>query len=609
MKPIRYYLFFLFLLVCFSGRSQNMLMRLAAHHSKQKNYADAVEIYKKVLEKYTNHPQATIQLAEAYRKMNQEEEAIKWYKIAVSLEEAPSITKLRYAQLLQKTNQCAIAKIWYERFADENPDDNRGQYLRRACDYTEELKNKNDGVYVISELWFNSDADDFSPSFYEDGLIFTSDRPLETLSQRSAAWDDRPFLNLFKVKIAPLDTAALTSCTYMHTKPIVLEEPLNSKFHEGSAVFSPDGKEVFITRSQIAEEGFTPKGSDRLSLYHAKKLLDRWTIPEPVSFNGDNFSIAHPALSPDGRYLYFASDLSPNRDDMDLYRVQRYGNGTRWGEIENLGDFINTEGNEAFPTFDAAGRLFFASDGQIGLGGLDIYAAEELEEGIWSIPENMGAPINSTADDFGIIFSQEGTCGYFTSNRQNKNKGDNIYSFSKTTANMQVLVYDDRTNEPLKGVQVRDSCTQNVFFTNTQGKVVFDMPLERCCTFFAALDGYDKNNIEGCTNRLSSGDQTFIEIPLRQQLTFELTGIVFNQHTGLPLDQANVYLTDECTAHTQTTRTDASGRFTFALQENCCYFIQTTHKDFESKVQEGYCTKMEESKVFVTKVYLENGKK
>lgn len=606
MKPIRHYLLFLFLLLCFSGQAQSILMRLAEHHSKQKNYADAVEIYKKVLDKYTNHPQATIELADAYRKMNNREEAIKWYKIAVSLEEAPSIAKLHYAQLLQKNNQCTIAKIWYERFADENPDDNRGQYLRRACDYTKELENKNDGIYVISELWFNSDADEFSPAFYEDGIIFSSDRPLEILSQRSAAWDDRPFLNLFKVKIIPLDTSALTFCNYMHTNPLLLNEPLNSKFHEGSTVFSADEQEVFITRSKITEEGFTPKGSNQLSLYHAKRLLNKWTTPEPVSLNDEEFSIAHPALSPDGRYLYFASDKLTDRDDMDLYRVPRHG--VRWGDIENLGDFINTEGNEAFPTFDAAGRLFFASDGQIGLGGLDIYAAEELEEGVWSIPENMGAPINSTADDFGIIFSTEGTCGYFTSNRQNEKKGDNIYSFSKTTANMQVLVYDDRTNEPLKGVQVRDSCTQNVFFTNTQGKVVFDMPLERCCTFFASFEGYDKNSLEGCTNKLSSGDQTFIEIPLRQQLTFELTGIVFDQHTGLPLDESNVYLTDDCTTYTKTAKTDASGRFTFTLQENCCYYIQTTHKDFESKVQEGYCTKMEESKVFVTKVYLE-GKK
>ncbi|MEL6944642.1 MAG: hypothetical protein AAFO82_18450, partial [Bacteroidota bacterium] len=497
----------------------------------------------------------------------------------------------------QKNGKCGLAKKWYSRYAEEKPDDMRGQLLKRSCDYQEELMTKNAAFYEVRRLWFNSTGDDFSPIFYQDGLAFTSDRQNDQFTRRSVGWNDRPFFDIFTLRMAPSDVNISTVCNYIYTKPKSFEEPINSKFHEGSVVFSADEQEVFITKSGIIEDGFTTKGTNYLQLYYSRIVRGEWTIPELLPFNGEQYSIAHPALSPDGKYLYFASDMPGSYGGMDLYRVERIQN--RWGEIINLGQLINTEGNEVFPTCDHAGRLFFASDGQIGLGGLDIYFTEEIQFSSWSIPENMGYPINTISDDFGIIFNNEGTCGYFSSNRAGGTGGDDIYNFVKQSASMQVLVYDERTGMPITSAVVEDVCGKQSFATNANGKIVFDMPLGRCCEFKANILGYHPNSSEGCTTNLSPGEEVFVQIPLRSELVFNIIGTVFDEYSGLPISDTRIELESDCGENPIiSTTTDATGRFNFSLKEDCCYYIRATHDRYQTRIREGLCTKMEYSKKF-----------
>ncbi|MEM9847289.1 MAG: tetratricopeptide repeat protein [Bacteroidota bacterium] len=594
-----------FTLLSGTASAQILLLKIAQNHMRQMRYNDAIEVYEKILDKNGNNGTAIANLAEAYRKVNNSQSAERFYERLMNLPQVRSVDKLYYAQMLQKNGKCHIAKIWYKKYVLDVPDDVRGQLLLRACDYQQELLTKNQDSYEVRHLWFNSSGDDFSPIFFADGLMFTSDRRDESqLTKRSVGGDDRPFLDLYQLRMAPADPDISTKCNYLYTEPKPFDEPINSKFHEGSSVFSADEEEVFITRSGIVEEGFLPKGSNYLQLFYSRKVRNAWTIPELLPFNGKQYSIAHPALSNDGKYLYFASDMPGGYGGMDIYRVERIQN--RWGDLINLGEQINTEGNEMFPTCDATGRLYFASDSQIGLGGLDVYFTEELENQTWSIPENLGAPINSIADDFGIIFNSEGTCGYFTSSRKGGAGGDDIYSFVKRTASMQVLVYDARTGEPLNASLVEDTCTQQVLVTNASGKIVFDMPLNRCCTFKASTAAYESNMAEGCTHELTPGEQVFVEIPLKEKLKFNLTGIVFDQYTGLPLNNSTVYLLSECQEEQiRPIVTDASGRFAFSLKEKCCYSVQATHESYDGKIQEGYCTALEESKDFIAKLYLD----
>ncbi|MEM8523718.1 MAG: tetratricopeptide repeat protein [Bacteroidota bacterium] len=583
--------------------AQNLLLRIADNHAQQLRYADAVALYEKVLERYPENADAKIGLADAYHKMNDTQNAEYWYSQVVSLPDIASKYKLHYAQMLQKNGKCGLAKQWYQNYSREQPDDMRGQLLKRSCDYQEELMTKNAAFYEVRRLWFNSTGDDFSPIFYRDGLAFTSDRRNDQFTRRSVGWNDRPFFDIFTLRMAPSDINVSTVCNYIYTKPKALAEPLNSKFHEGSVVFSANEQEVFITKSGIVEDGFTTKGTNYLQLYYSRIVRGEWTIPELLPFNGEQFSIAHPAISPDGKYLYFSSDMPGGYGGMDLYRVERIQN--RWGEIINLGQLINTEGNEVFPTCDQSGRLFFASDGQIGLGGLDIYFTEEIQRDSWSIPENMGYPINTISDDFGIIFNNEGTCGYFSSNRAGGTGGDDIYNFVKQSASMQVLVYDERTGEPLTSATVEDICNKQTFLTNANGKIVFDMPLGRCCEFKADLLGYYPNAAEGCTRNLNAGEEVYVEIPMRSQLVFSIIGTVFDEYSGLPISNTKLELVSNCEASpTISTITDASGRFVFPLKEDCCYSIRAVHNLYENRIREGWCTDLEESKDFVEKIFL-----
>ncbi|MEM9887148.1 MAG: tetratricopeptide repeat protein [Bacteroidota bacterium] len=605
MKYLKIKLILLLVLMEGIVAAQGLMMRIANKHMRQMRYDDAIEIYEKVLEKNSNNGVAIANLAEAYRKTNNFQKAEIHYQKLMFLPEVRSVDRLYYAQVLQKNAKCHIAKRWYKKYMLDVPDDIRGQLLARTCDYQQELLNKNKGVYEVHCLWFNSISDDFSPVFFSDGLVFTSDREHEgQIAKRSVAENNRPFLNLYRSRMAPSDNDISTTCNYVHTEPVLVESPINSKFHEGSSVFTADEQEMFITKSGVVEEGFMPKGSSHLQLFYSRKMRGRWTIPEPLSFNGAQYSIAHPALSADGKYLYFSSNMPGGYGGMDLYRVERIEN--RWGDLINLGPQVNTEGNEVFPTCDRTGRIYFSSDSQIGLGGLDIYFSEELEKDEWSVPENLGHPINSIGDDFGIIFNNEGTCGYFTSNRKSGKGGDDIYSFVKRTASVQVLVYDARTGVPINASIVEDTCTQQKFRTNANGKIVFDMPLNRCCTFKASMPNYHSNVAEGCTNALTPGEEVFVEIPLKEKLIFNLTGIVFDQYTGLPINNSTVYLLSECgVGQTRPLVTDASGRFTFSLKEQCCYAIQATHEDYYGKILKGYCTRSEQSKDFITKLYLE----
>jgi len=583
--------------------AQNILLKVADKHMEQLRYADAAELYEVILEKNPEALSAKANIAKAYRRMCNFKSAEYWYGQLVLSPEVKSIEKLHYAQVLQRNGKCPLAERWFEKYRQEKPDDVRGQLLARSCEYKKELMTKNADIYEVKQLWFNSSGDDFSPTFFADGLIFSSEREEGQFTRRSAGWDERPFLNLYKVRMVASDQNISTTCNFVYTEPLALNSSLNTRFHEGSTVFSSDEEEVFITKSDIVEENLTIKSTQFSKLFHARKLRGEWTEPELLPFNGKQYSVAHPALSPDGKYLYFASDMPGGYGGMDIYRVERVEN--RWGALMNLGPNINTEGNEVFPTCDDAGRLFFASNGQIGLGGLDVYSTEETAIGQWAIPENLGYPINSIADDFGIIFNNEGTCGYFTSNRVGGTGGDDVYSFVKQTASMQVLVYDDRTLLPLTTALVEDTCSNQVFMTNAKGKVIFDMPLDRCCTFTAAIEGYEIGSVEGCTEFLTPGEQVYVEIPLKRKLNFSVTGIVFDQYTGLPLNNSTVNLLSDCDKETPfSITTDASGRFTFSLKEQCCYSIQASHEQYRGTTQEDYCTNLNDSKEFISKVYL-----
>lgn len=591
----------IFLLVASATMAQTVLMRLAQNYMDNQEYEAAIEVYQKVLEK-NDELEAKINIATAYRQLQDFKSAEHWYLQIVQEQGIEPIHYLHYAQILQRNSKCGIAKRWFERYAETVPDDTRGQYLTRACDYQEELLTKNQALYQVQKVWFNSAMSDFSPTFYNNGLLFTSNAYEDPIAKRAASGDKQPFLRLFYLQMAPSDSddAISTTCNYVYGQPLPFESMINSKYHDATATFSKNEQEIFFTRSGVEEA--SGLGTQTLQIFHAKKIRGEWTTPELLPFNGISYSAAHPTLSPKDDYLFFASDMPGGFGGMDLYRVERVGN--RWGQPINLGRAVNTEGNEVFPNCDSKGRLFFASDGHIGLGGLDIFVAEEQEDGRFGLPDNLGNPINSLDDDFGIIFNNEGTCGYFASNRQGGKGSDDIYAFVKQAATLQITVYDSRTKLPLPAATVEDACTNTAFKTNSTGNVVKDMLLNRCCSFTASSDGYEPNLMEACTNDLTPGASLELAIFLKKQLKFTIEGTTFDEYTGLPISNAKIIFKNKCANTEENYSTNAFGRYTFSLSEDCCYELIITHPSYSNSVVAEYCTKgLSESRIFLGNAY------
>ncbi len=586
----------LMFLVVAVASAQTAKLKRAKHLMDNLEYQSAIHLYNQILEK-NDVAEAKINLAECYRKIDDTENAEFWYAQVVRLPEAQPIHKLYYAQALQANGKCEDAREWFRQYREAVPDDIRGKFLAEACDQKEELMTKNAGIYEVKHLDFNSNLDDFSPAFYKGGLLFASERDKGTAVKRVHTWTGHPFNELYYIEVKEKKKGDQI-CNFEYGTPTKFSKNINTKYHEAAVAVTKDGNRIYFTRNNYnGKRGASDDGITKLKIYTATGGDGQWGKVEELNFNSDEYSCAHPTLDSESKKMYFASDMPGGFGGMDLYVVERQGG--QWGPPINLGPRVNTEGNEIFPYF-SNGKLYFASDGHTGLGGLDIYVMEQQDGGEWSLPENLGAPINSSEDDFGLIINEEGTCGYFSSDRKGGNGGDDIYSFRKIASPVHIFVYDADTGEGIEGAKVVNSCTGETLETNAEGKLQVDMKLNMCCTFDASKDEYEPNSKEGCTKNIKMGEPVFVEIPLEKAKVFAIEGVVFDQSTGLPLQGATVRLITDCDkGEAQTITTDNTGKYHFDLKKDCCYTVKAEKTDYLASSSDEVCTKgLKESKTF-----------
>ena len=565
--------------LCASGvaLAQGARLDRAARMMDNLNYSGAIEQYTQILES-TDVAEAKIRLAEAYRKVNDAANAEYWYGQVVRLPESTSLDKLYYGQALQQNGKCDQAKEWYGLYIQEQPDDLRGQYLARACDYDEELRTKNLGTYEVQTLGFNSGLDDFGAAPYQNGLVFASDRGQGVAVKRDHAWTGNPFLELYYVEARQTDEDDPLSTVYGRADKF--SDKFNSKFHDAAVSFSDDAKTMFFTRNNF-KDGKLGKSDDdivKLKVFYAEKDgEDGWGDLQGLPFNSDEYSVAHPALSPSGARLYFASDMPGGFGGMDVYYSEK-DNG-RWGPPINLGPVVNTEGNEAFPFVDKTGRVYFASNGHIGLGGLDLYFTTEKAPTDWAQPENLGAPMNSTYDDFAITVKDDGDFGYFSSNRTGGQGRDDIYSFTRSGVPVEVLVIDAQTRLPIEGATVLNGCSAATSVTDVNGIAATDMGEDQECEFTASAERYEDATREASTINLTDS-KLVVEIPLEPLREYSIEGFAFDESTGEPLEGAKITLTSNCTEETEELLTDATGRYSFELTTGCCYSVRGSKETY-----------------------------
>ena len=407
-------------------------------------YNEAAALYKKAYSKTEAKDKAkraerAFKTAECYRRINMNAKAMAAYRNAIRYNYPDSVMYKHMADLQLQKGEYKAAVQNYDIYLEYNPTDTTAINGKKACTTAPQWK-KNPTRYIVKkETFFNSRRSEYSPVYGSEDfgqLFFTSTRD-------KALGEDKSLITGVK---APDIFFSTKDEKGKWQKPEPLEGEVNSGYEDGACAFTPDYKTMYFTRCLV--DGEAPRSAQ---IYKSTRSDATWSAPTLCELANDTISsFAHPAVSPDGAWLYFVSDMSGGMGGLDIWRIAI--TGEEFGGVENLGAAINTQGNEMFPTFRPNGDLYFSSNGHHGMGGLDIYCATQDEENRWSIT-NLQAPVNSANDDFGMTFEGELTRGYFSSNRGDARGWDHIYSFylPETVHNLTGWVYEKDGYELTEG--------------------------------------------------------------------------------------------------------------------------------------------------------------
>ena len=419
-------------------------------------------------------------VAECYRLMNDPKNAETWYKKAVRTAYAKPMAQFWYAESLMKNGKYPQAIDEYRKYKQLAPSDARADQAIRACELAQEWL-RNPEAYKVDDLKdLNSKDADFSPAYARDdfGVVyFTSSRD-GAMGNKTHGATGQSYTDIFESRIDKKGKWSI---------PVAVEG-LNSDFEDGTPNLTADYREIYFSRCEVGKR--ERKGCEIL---HSEKKGDTWNEPKNLGLMPDSVIAAHPAISPDGLTLYFVSDIKGGFGGKDIFYVTRPKPGSPWSKPVNAGPDINTSGDEEFPYVRNDGTLYFSSDGHIGMGGLDIFKAKAQPDGSW-IVQNMKAPINSSADDFGIVFQNSTEAGIFSSTRKGKGN-DELYSFEMPPLKFNItgLVKDEKTGAPVPAsvVQLIASDGSNLQAeTGTSGDFRFALKPAVDYIFLASRKGY-----------------------------------------------------------------------------------------------------------------------
>jgi outer membrane protein OmpA-like peptidoglycan-associated protein len=351
------------------------------------------------------------------------EQAYKWYTILYEEyeEEMSADNIFKYAHSLKGNGKYARSKRLMRLYNKKMKNDRTTSSSIETNEIVlDEILNKPRTI-EIQNLSVNSEYSEFAPMFHnENDIVFASANDSSFLTTRRYKWDNQPYLDLYVGKLNEESSDIKNAVKF--------SKELNTKYHEAGVTFAPDNKTMYFTRNNYGKKlKRDSKGINHLKIYRSQKIDGEWIKATELSFNSDSYSTGHPALSKDGKKLYFVSDMPGSIGDSDIFVVDVLEDGN-FSSPKNLGPEVNTEQKEMFPFINGE-KLYFSSNGHTGLGGLDIYEATLDEENGFSEVKNLGKPINSNKDDFSYIINEETKKGFFASNRDGGKGFDDIYSF------------------------------------------------------------------------------------------------------------------------------------------------------------------------------------
>ncbi|HAK76342.1 MAG TPA: flagellar motor protein MotB, partial [Runella sp.] len=564
---------------------------------------------------------------------------------------------LHYAKVLANLGQMQESQRYFERYQAEKQQE--GRQMQSAQTYT-----KKRITYRLDSLGINTSDAEFSPIYYKDGLVYLSgktsvssestqkgyldlfyipnrdeikatttlhsdgtetsgketNRPTASASKSSRLGSDaytRPTSNdsrtLGSYNSYGLNSEAATSTGEVAKpgKPVSFSKELNTRFHEGPATFSADGSRIIFTRNNFNEgqKGMSEDNNIKLKLYTAQWGNGDWTNVQELGFNSDEYSTAHPALSKDGNLLYFVSDMPKGMGGKDIY-VSRWEN-EQWSKPVNMGKELNTRQDEVFPFVDEVGNLYFSTSGRKGgLGGLDLYYAVLSKDGTKVIEViHLDAPINSKADDFGIVTDGARTTGYFSSNRREGD--DDIYRFTRESSlyecrELLLRVFDAETMQRLDSAtiairsKIGGESTEKTLQTDADGWAHLCLASDNDFIFTVSKEGFIDNTVGFSTHHLTDDKPTRLELSLAHPVVLQtmvsqnedpqkkktsltdslqhlkhsrVRGIVRTETDRQPIEGVLVRLRNECDKKIYETITGPDGKYDFEILEGCDYTL------------------------------------
>ncbi len=388
-------------------------------------YVDAIKIYENLLKKGYVSQEVLEKLGNAYYFNANYAEANKHYERLFNEYGDALISNVyyyRYANTLQNVGDEIKAKRFYDQFVAKVGSQSQISKIRSQEEILKQKIQENSGRYSdVLNLPINSKYADYGSFVHDKTLYFTSARDTGNFSKKEHTWTGASFTSLYKYN---LDESAKKN------KVSRVKGKVTSHLNESSAVVTKDGNTMYFTRNNIinGKRGYDADRNTKLKIYRSTLVNGKWSKPEELSINSNDFNTAHPALNKEENVLYFSSDRPGGFGESDLWKVAILKDG-KLGNPQNLGDKINTEARETFPFLTETDELYFSSNGRVGLGNLDVYAVKMDENGEFGEVHNVGMPINSADDDFAYYIDVNTKKGFFSSNRQNGNGGDDIYSF------------------------------------------------------------------------------------------------------------------------------------------------------------------------------------
>lgn len=534
-------------------------------------YHAAIDQFKDAYQK-TNDKKEKVRIAyhiaECYRITNNTKQSELWYgKVVAKNYENPAAI-FYYAEALKMNQKYEEAKLQYQAYKEIVPEDTRGTDGMLSCDMALEWIEFPNG-YVVEEMkFFNSRMSDYSPFYSRNDyqqVFFTSSRE-ETTGQSEHGGTGQGFSDIF---VSTMDRKGKWST------PLPLEEPVNTEAEEGTPCFNSDYTTLYFTRCNVSK-----RKALGCEIYSASRSNEKWTKVQSLELAADSITIAHPAIAKDELTLYFVSDMegsvknSEGKNSKDIWRVTRTSPSDGWSMPENLGLQINTSGDEVFPFVHDDGTLYFSSDGHIGMGGLDIFKANMSKAGEWEI-DNMQYPVNSSADDFGIVFEAEKESGFLSSSRKGKGD-DDIYSFLLPPLKFSItgIVKDEKTDKPIEDALIKSISSSGITLeskTGRDGSFKFMLQPGIDYIFIASKEEYLKGKERETTKGLNQSTEFETEIYLSpidkpieiENIFFELDKAELRPESIVSLDQLvetlndNPNITIELMSHTDARASDA----------------------------------------------------